>query len=163
MRKLIDTDASKLTILIRLIVGYVIFIDGIYSIVYANSRGRIIFEVSEILPYDFFGYFFATGEIIVGLMILIGLFTRAGAAVSLTTILIFILLIILSIIFEDSVDSILLYDSESLGFWSTMHAVRVYVVIIFGGLYLVIKGGGRWSIDRKLYKHLFSFNWRSNK
>ena len=37
------------------------------------------------------------------------------------------------------------------GFWSMMHAARTDWSMLLGSLFLLIRGGGLWSLDRKLF------------
>jgi putative oxidoreductase len=36
------------------------------------------------------------------------------------------------------------------GFWAMMHGSRTDWAMLLGGIFLLIKGGGRWSVDQKL-------------
>ena len=38
------------------------------------------------------------------------------------------------------------------GFWIMMHGSRTDWAMLWGSLFLIIKGGGNWSIDNNMYK-----------
>ena len=41
-------------------------------------------------------------------------------------------------------------DIKRLGFWSMMHEARADLTMLLGALYLLIEGGGAWSLDATL-------------
>jgi len=41
-------------------------------------------------------------------------------------------------------------DIKRTGFWSMMHEARADLTMLLGSLYLLIRGGGRWSLDAHL-------------
>jgi uncharacterized membrane protein YphA (DoxX/SURF4 family) len=38
-------------------------------------------------------------------------------------------------------------DIKRTGFWSMMHEGRADLTMLLGSIYLLIEGGGRWSVD----------------
>src|SRR5690606_14475169 len=135
--KIINTDNTKATILIRLMVGVVFVSEGIQKLLFPAVRGAGRFEKIG-LPYpDILGSFVGTLEIICGLMILIGLFTR------LANVPLFIIIVVA--IATTKAD---LFANQ--GFWEMMHGSRTDWAMLLGSVFLFIKGGGFGSINRKI-------------
>lgn len=135
--KLLSTDESRSTVLIRLMVGMVFLSEGIQKFLFPAKVGvgrfeKIGFPFSEVLAPVV-----ASFEILCGSLVLIGLATRAA-----TVPLIVIMLVALT-----TTKSVILFDN---GFWEMMHASRTDWAMLLGSLFLFIRGGGRWSIDKKL-------------
>ena len=72
------------------------------------------------------------------MLVLFGLFTRLAS--------IPLIIIMLVALFTTKLH-ILLND----GFWSMMHAARTDWSMLLGSLFLLFRGGGYWSLDRKLF------------
>ncbi len=131
---MIYTGNSKTTILIRLMVGAVFLSEGIQKFLFPAIRGAGRFELIG-LPYpEFLGFFVGSFEVVSGLFILIGLLTRFAAIP-----LIIIMLVALG---TTKVDVL-----QIKGFWEMMHASRTDWSMLLGSIYLLIKGGGYWSVD----------------
>lgn len=79
-KRIIQTDFSKTTILIRLMVGAVFLSEGIQKFIYPSVRGAGRFEGMGFPNPEFFAPFAGSLEIITGSLILIGLATRLGAS-----------------------------------------------------------------------------------
>jgi uncharacterized membrane protein YphA (DoxX/SURF4 family) len=148
--KLIRTDGSKVTILIRLMVGMVFLTEGIQKFLYPGTRGAKRFEGMGFPAPKFFGPFVGGFEVLAGLFILLGFATRLS---SLTTFIIMLLAIVITkipIAFGESFGPFALRELSSYGFWSMAHEIRTDFAMFLGSLFLMIKGGGRWSIDRMI-------------
>ncbi|SHG52596.1 Uncharacterized membrane protein YphA, DoxX/SURF4 family [Fodinibius roseus] len=159
LKNLIQTNASKLTILIRLMVGLVFLSEGIQKFIFPNSRGIGRFESMGFPQPEFFGLFVGGFEIVAGVLICLGLLTRAGALATITIMTVAIVVTKIPIAFGQSFGPFVLRDLSQYGFWSMAHEMRTDFAMWMGSLFLTIKGGGKWSVDRKLYRRLFSFNW----
>lgn len=139
-KKLIHTDNSKTTILIRLMVGAVFLSEGIQKFLFADTLGAGRFEKIGLPSPEFLGSFVGSFEIVCGLLILIGLLTRLAS----------IPLIIIMLV------AIVTTKSEVLGekgFWEMMHGSRTDWSMLLGSIFLLIKGGGFWSADKILKKN----------
>lgn len=140
IQKIICTANSKTTIIIRLIVGVVFLSEGIQKFLFPLIRGAGRFEKIG-LPYpDFLGSFVGTFEILCGVLILIGLFTRLA---SIPTLIIMIVAILTTKMEVLAVD----------GFWQMMHGSRTDWAMLLGSFFLIINGGGKWSFDKMLMKN----------
>ena len=139
-QKIIQTDNSKTTIIIRLIVGIVFLSEGIQKFLFPIKRGAGRFEEIGLPCPDFLGSFVGTFEILCGILILIGLFSRLASIPT---------LIIMIVALATTKSEILAND----GFWQMMHASRTDWAMLLGSLFLIIKGGGKWSIDKLFMKN----------
>lgn len=137
LKKLLSTDNAATTILIRLMVGAVFLSEGIQKFLFPTTRGTGRFEKIGLPDPSFLGPFVGTFEILCGVLLLMGLFTRFAAVP-----LIFIMLVA---IFTTK-QAVLVND----GLWEMLHGSRTDWSMLLGSIFLLIKGGGRWSTDKKL-------------
>lgn len=137
--KIIKTDNSRVTILIRLMVGIVFLSEGIQKFLFPAIRGAGRFkEIGLPLP-DFLGSFVGTVEILCGALVLLGLFTRIASIPLIITMLVAISTTKVEILVNN-------------GFWAMMHAGRTDLAMLLGSIFLLFKGGGLWSLDKRLFK-----------
>jgi putative oxidoreductase len=136
-RKIFQTDNSNTTIIIRLMVGAVFLSEGIQKFLFANKLGAGRFAKIGLPNPDFLGPFVGSFEIVCGTLVLIGLFTRLAAIPLLTIMLVAIA----------TTKAQLLADN---GFWSMLHDSRTDWSMLLGSIFLIIKGGGKWSLDKKI-------------
>lgn len=137
LSKLISTSNSKAIILIRLMVGAVFLSEGIQKFLYPALLGAGRFEKIGLPSPEFLGSFVGSFEILCGALILAGLFTRLAA----------IPLIIIMIVAICTTKIEILSDK---GLWEMLHAARTDWAMLLGSIFLLIKGGGYWSIDYSL-------------
>ena len=133
-QKITKTDQSKTTILIRLMIGAVFLSEGIQKFLFADTLGAGRFAKIGLPNPEFLGPFVGSFEIVCGFLILIGLLTR----------LVSIPLIIIMFVAIATTKSEVLAEK---GFWEMMHGSRTDWAMLLGSIFLLIKGGGRWSID----------------
>ena len=136
-RKIIRTDDSKTTLIIRLMVGAVFFSEGIQKFLYPLTNGAGRFEKIGLPWPEFFGPFVGVFEIMCGALILIGLITRLAAVPTLIIMMVAILTTKIPIL-------------DHSGFWEMAHAARTDWSMLLGSLFLLIRGGGGLSFDRYL-------------
>jgi len=138
-RRILATELSGSVFFLRLMVGGVFLSEGILKFVYPLDLGSGHF-LSIGFPMPFFSaYVCAIVEIICGTCVLLGLLTRLAAFP-------------LFIITMFSIAAIQLPIMAEYGFWAMLHAARVDWCMLLGSSYLLLKGGGRWSLDRKWWK-----------
>ncbi len=135
--KLLSTDEAKTTILIRLMVGAVFLSEGIQKFLFADKLGAGRFAKIGLPNPDFLGPFVGTFEVICGALVLAGLLTRLAA----------IPLLIIMFVAIMATKTKLLADN---GFWSMLHDSRTDWAMFLGCIFLLITGGGRWSLDKKI-------------
>jgi putative oxidoreductase len=131
------TDNSKTTILIRLMVGAVFLSEGIQKFLFPALRGAGRFEKIGFPSPEFLGDFVGTFEILCGVLVLLGLLTRLASIP---------LIIIMLIAFAATKTEVYIEK----GFWELLHGSRTDWAMLLGSIFLLIKGGGYWSLDKKL-------------
>ena len=139
-QKIIQTNNSKTTIIIRFIVGIVFLSEGIQKFLQPAIRGAGRFEKIGLPAPEFLGSFIGVFEILCGPLILIGLLTRLASIPTLIIMLVAIVSTKIEILATD-------------GFWQMMHASRTDWAMLLGSLFLMIEGGGKWSMDRRFIKN----------
>lgn len=137
MTQILNTEDDSKIIIIRLIVGLIFIIEGVlkYKMVQWLGPGRF----TEIGFSDafFWAYFTGAIEIICGLLILAGLFTRLASVP---------LLIIMITAFITTKLPVLSTE----GFWIFSHEYSIDFSLTLLLILLIIYGGGKWSLDLKL-------------
>jgi putative oxidoreductase len=136
---IITSDLSRTTPIIRLMVGVVFLSEGIQKFLFADIRGAGRFELIGLPNPEFLGGFVGGFEILCGILILAGLFTRLAAIP-----LIVIMLVAIS------TTKVAIFQER--GFWDMMHYSRTDWSMLLGSIYLLIKGGGCWSLDAILQR-----------
>jgi len=150
--QLLQTDGSKTTILIRLMVGAVFLSEGIQKFLYPAQRGVGRFEGMGFPAPEFFGNLVGGLEIIAGILILAGLLTRTGALTTFIIMTVAIVVTKIPIAFGASFGPFELRELSTYGFWSMAHEMRTDWAMWLGSLFLIFKGGGKWSLDLAWYK-----------
>jgi putative oxidoreductase len=147
----IKSDNSKTTILIRVMVGSVFLSEGIQKFLFPAATGIGRFEKMGFPNPDFFAHFVGVFEIMCGLLLLVGLFTRVAALAMLVNITVAIIVTKVPIYLGESFGPFILRELKTYGFWSMAHEIRTDFAMWLGSLFLLIKGGGKWSVDMKIY------------
>ena len=136
---ILKTDSSKATILISLIVGTVFLSEGIQKFLFAEIRGAGRFEKMGLHSPEFLGNLVGTFEIVCGILVLLGLITILASIP-----LIFIIIIALATTKSEVI-------AEQC-FWEMMHGSRTDWAILLSSIFLLLKGGGSFSLDYYLLK-----------
>lgn len=144
----LDTESTGWTILIRLLVGLVVFFpEGLQKLFFPAILGAGRFVKIGIPWPDLMGPFVGVVEIVCGLLIILGLLTRLAAIP-----LIIVMLVALA---STKLPMLLGHDfwlfhmpaGARYGFWGMAHEARTDLCMLLGALFLLITGGGRWSVD----------------
>lgn len=135
--KIFYTDNEKTTIIIRLIVGAVFLSEGIQKFLFPAIRGAGRFEKIGLPAPELLGSVVGIFEILCGVCILLGLLTRLAS----------IPLIIIMLVAMATTKAEVL---STQGIWEMLHGSRTDWAMLLGSLFLLIKGGGLWSLDKKL-------------
>ncbi|MEJ7659352.1 MAG: chromate transporter [Hymenobacter sp.] len=120
----------------RLAVGVIFFTEGIQKFLFLPRWARGASPKSGCPCRSSWGHSVGTFEIGCGLLVLLGLFTRLASGP--------LLLIMLVSIASTKVE--LLADK---GFWGMLHESRTDWAMLLGSLFLLLKGGGKWSVDER--------------
>ena len=135
-----NTDNSKTTIIIRLMVGIVFLSEGIQKFLFNETLGAGRFTKIGLPSPEFLASFVGSIEIVCGTLILFGLLTRLASIPLITIMLVAI---------AATKTAILI----SKGFWEMLHESRTDWSMLLGSIFLLIKGSGMWSIDNKIVKN----------
>jgi putative oxidoreductase len=143
-KMIFQSDNSPTTILIRLMVGAVFLSEGIQKFLYPELRGAGRFERIGLPEPEFFGYFVGTFEILCGALILLGLLTRLASIP---------LIIIIMLVAIATTKTQVLAEK---GFWELLHGSRTDWSMLLCSIFLLIRGGGKWSVDKNNLSKKFS-------
>ncbi len=126
--------AAKGVLLIRILVGWVFLAEGIQKFVFPDSLGVGRFLKIGIPWPQVMAPFVGVVEIVCGSLLLIGLLTRLATVPLLIDI------------------AVALYSTKIVtfaknGFWGTLHEARTDVSMLLGLIFLLLVGGGAWSLD----------------
>jgi uncharacterized membrane protein YphA (DoxX/SURF4 family) len=137
MKIKIPTNHSSGNSLVRLMVGAVFLSEGIQKFLFPDSVGLGRFIKIGIPAPEFFAPFVGVTEILCGSLILLGLFTRFAAIPLIIDITVAIISTKIPILVES-------------GFWKMAHESRTDFCMLIGSIYLLIYGGGKWSLESKI-------------
>jgi putative oxidoreductase len=131
--------AMKAVWLIRILVGWVFLSEGIQKFLFPDSLGGGRFVKIGIPWPQVTAPFVGMVEIVCGSLLIIGLLTRLATVPLLIDI------------------SVALYSTKIVtfaknGFWPTLHEARTDVSMLLGLVFLLLVGGGAWSLDAWLAK-----------
>ena len=145
---LFATCAPGWSILIRLLVGLVVFLpEGIQKLIFPDALGAgRFFRIG--IPYpDIIGPFVGVVEIVCGALIIVGLFTRLAAIPLIVIMIVAIVSTKIPILLGHDFWIFHVAKFPRYGFWSMAHEARADLCMLLGALYLLIEGGGKWSLD----------------
>jgi putative oxidoreductase len=154
MRKIFSTGRERTTLIIRIMTGSVFLSEGIQKFIYPVLRGAGRFERMGFPDPEFFATFVGGFEILCGIALLAGLLTRPAALAMLINMTVAITVTKIPVAFAESFGPFVLRDLKLYGFWSMAHEMRTDFAMWLGSLFLLIKGGGRWSLDLVIEKKL---------
>jgi putative oxidoreductase len=129
--------AAQAIMLIRILVGWVFLSEGIQKFLFPDALGVGRFTKIGIPWPQVMAPFVGVVEIVCGSLLLIGLITRLAAVPLLIDI------------------CVALYSTKVVtlpknGLWGTLHEARTDVSMLLGLIFLLIAGGGIWSLDATL-------------
>ena len=133
--------------LVRLMVGIVFVSEGLQKFLLPAVRGPGRFAEIGFPAPEFFGFGVGTVEVVCGVLVLLGLYTR-GAAIPLIAIMVGALVTTkLPILLGDGFGPFAVRNLDTYGFWAMMHAARTDWAMLLGSLVLSIAGAGPKSLD----------------
>lgn len=138
IQRIFQTDNAVTTIIIRLMVGLVFLSEGIQKFLFPELRGAGRFEKIGLPAPEFMGSFVGGFEILCGAAITFGFLTRLATLPTITIMLVALSTTKAEILAEE-------------GFWAMLHASRTDWAMLLGSIFLLIRGGGKWSIDQNLF------------
>jgi putative oxidoreductase len=145
---LLATDAPGWSILVRLLVGLVVFFpEGIQKLIFPDILGAGRFSHIGIPFPELMGPFVGVVETICGALIIVGLLTRLAAIPLIVIMIVAIVSTKIPILLGHDFWIFHLPKLPRYGFWSVTHEARADFCMLLGALYLLIEGGGAWSLD----------------
>jgi len=145
---LFATRTSGSTILVRLLVGLIVFFpEGIQKLVFPEILGAGRFAHIGIPRPDVMGPFVGVFEIMCGALVIIGLLTRLAAVPLIVIMIVAIVSTKIPILLGHDFWIFHVPKLPRYGFWSMAHEARADFVMLLGSLYLLIEGAGVWSLD----------------
>lgn len=131
---ILAAPTAKAVLLIRILVGWVFLSEGMQKFLFPESLGVGCFVKTGIPWPQVMAPFVGVVEVVCGTLLLIGLLTR---------------LVAIPLLIDIRVAS---YSTKIVtlaknGLWSTLHDARTDISILLGLLFLLIVGGGAWSLE----------------
>lgn len=150
--------AYRGVVLVRLMVGAVFLSEGLQKFLYPADVGagrfaRIGFPNAELLAG-----FVGVVEIVCGALVLAGLATRLAALPLVATMLVAIVTTKIPILLGHGFGPFGVRELPEYGFWSMAHESRTDWSMLLGSLFLVLAGGGPWSVDARLRRRRTGFD-----
>jgi uncharacterized membrane protein YphA (DoxX/SURF4 family) len=131
---------GRAQIFIRLAVGLIFFTQGILK--FTDPHMGVLRFTRIGFPYpDFTALFVGTFEIICGLLVLVGFWTRLAS--------IPLFIVILTAIATTKIPE---FFRPEQGFWFMVSDARTDFAMLMGLLFLLAAGGGQWSIEALITK-----------
>jgi len=156
---ILQTNASGWTILVRLLVGLIVFLpEGIQKIIFPEILGAGRFTNIGI-PYPaIMGPFVGAVEIICGALIIFGLLTRLASIPLIITMIVAIISTKVPMLLGHDFWIFHLPKLARYGFWSMSHEARADFTMLLACVYLLIEGAGKWSVDEHINKAILTRN-----
>jgi uncharacterized membrane protein YphA (DoxX/SURF4 family) len=149
-RKIIETHAPAVAILIRLGVGGVFLSEAIQKFLFADENGVGRFAKIGIPSPEVSAPFVGVVEIVCGALILAGLLTRLAAIPLIIDMLVAILSTKIPILLAHGFWGFSLRNLPYYGLWGMAHEARTDLSMLLGSLFMLVAGAGRWSADAYL-------------
>jgi len=149
IRSLQQTHDSGSTILIRLLVGLVVFLpEGIQKLAFPEILGAGRFARIGIPLPDVMGPLVGAVETVCGALIIVGLFTRLAAVPLIVIMVVAIISTKIPILLGHELWIFHLpKEIRRTGLWSMLHESRTDLTMLLASIYLLIRGSGRFSLD----------------
>jgi len=133
-----STHGLKSILLIRIAVGLIFFTQGILKYTDLNMGVNRFTRIGFPHP-AFTAHFVGFFEIVCGVLILLGVFTRLAAVP--------LLVVISTAIVTTKIPEL---SRANQGFWFMVSDARTDFAMLCCLLFLVLAGGGAWSLDRRI-------------
>jgi uncharacterized membrane protein YphA (DoxX/SURF4 family) len=125
---------TRWALLIRIVVGGIFVSEGLQKFIFPEELGVGRFTDIGIVYPNFTAPFVGVVEIVCGLLLLLGFYTRWAT-----------LPVIISMLVAISTTKLPLLGAE--GFWTMAHEARTDFLMLFGLVFLLLEGAGEWSLD----------------
>jgi len=150
---LFRSDAPRAVLLIRILVGWVFFEEGIQKFLFPELLGAGRFGRIGLPWPNVMGPVVGAGEIFFGALLLLGLFTRLATLPLLGVITTAIASTKIPILLGHPYGPFHLAQLNRYGFWSMASEARTDFSMLLGLLFLLAVGAGPWSLDAVYFRH----------
>ncbi|HEV9036519.1 MAG TPA: DoxX family protein [Puia sp.] len=137
---------------IRLLTGGIFFWEGLLKFAYPNQGVGRFTKLGFPFP-EFTAHFVAVTEIMGGLFLLAGLFTRVAALYFIAEMIVAILSTKIGVYLGTS-PLPLPPSPPKTGFWAVLHEIRADYAQLLTGIFLLMEGPGPRSVDRIMRRGL---------
>jgi len=151
-QRVFATRAPASVILIRLLVGFVFVSEGLQKFLYPGDVGTGRFEKIGFAAPDAMANLVACFEVACGAMLVLGLLTRTATIPLIVVMLTAIVTTKLPILVGHDLWGLHVRRLSRYGFWAMAHEARTDWAMLLGSIFLLIVGGGRYSIDARLVR-----------
>jgi len=145
------TSASAWAVYVRLAVALVFVPEGVQKLLFPEILGSGRFMRIGIPAPEIMGPFVGVVELVCGLLILVGLSTRAAAVPLIATMIVAIVSTKIPILLGRDWWIFHVADLSRYGFWSFLHETRTDWAMLMASAYLLAVGAGPWSVDAKRF------------
>jgi putative oxidoreductase len=145
---ILSTRDDRPVILIRLLVGLAVFFpEGLQKLFFPELLGAGRFAAIGIPWPDVLGPFVGVVETVCGALLILGLLTRLATIPLVIIMIVAIVSTKIPILLGHGFLSFSLPHLGRYGPWSMLHEARADFCMLLGCIYLLIEGGGSWSLD----------------
>ena len=149
-KRLLETHAPAVVLLIRLMVGGVFLSEGIQKFLFADENGVGRFAKIGIPSPEVMAPFVGVVEIVCGALILLGLLTRLAAIPLIIDMLVAVLSTKIPILLGHGFWGFSPRTLPYYGFLGMAHEARTDFSMLLGSIFLLVVGAGAWSLDARL-------------
>lgn len=142
---------SEWSILVRLMLAGVFIPEGIQKLIFPEILGTGRFIGIGIPWPEVMGPFVGWVEFLSGVLLLLGLFSRFAAVPIIVVMLVAIIATKIPILLGSDWLIFNVRELSRYGFWSMAHETRTDWAMLLGAIYVLLSGGGRWSMDNRLF------------
>lgn len=142
---------SEWSILIRVSLAGVFVPEGLQKLIFPEILGAGRFTRIGLPAPELLGPFVGVVELVCGVLLLLGLASRLAALPLIVTMLVAIFTTKIPILLGTGFLGFNLRDLARYGFWSFTHETRTDWAMLLGATYVLLAGGGRWSMDARLF------------
>lgn len=142
--RILDASGRRSNLVVRLLVGLVFVPEGMKKFLFPDQWGAGRFAHIGIPAPGTLAPFVGGVEIVFGLLLLAGLFTRLSAIPLLIDIGVAIGTTKLPLLWRATA------VSSKIGFWSMQAESRTDFAMLMGLVFLLVAGGGEYSLDARL-------------
>jgi putative oxidoreductase len=140
----LDASGQRSNLVVRLLVGLVFVPEGVKKFLFPEQWGAGRFLRIGIPAPEAMAQFVGAVEIVFGLLLLVGLFTRLSALLLLIDIGVAVATTKIPLLWRATA------VSTKVGFWSMQAESRTDLAMLLGLLFLLLAGAGPLSVDWRL-------------